>query len=394
MIYQSIGLLALLAFCYSAMSGWVERTPVNGALVYTAFGILFGSAGLGLFDLAVDAKGLRVIAEVTLGVILFSDAAGVDYGVLRRNLRLPERLLGIGLPLTILAGIGVGYILFDELSLVELVILATMLAPTDAALGKAVVSNEAVPAPMRTGLNVESGLNDGICVPLLFAFLALAAPDGEGSGLLNYLVEEIGIGVVCGALVTLAGAPLLRLASRHNWMTGSWRQIPVVALALICFTVAQELGGSGFIAAFCGGLLFGRMARDHKEEMLQSAEATGDLLSMVTWTVFGAAVVGPSLQAFSWDVVLYALLSLTVVRMLPVFLCLLGTSLSSYDKLFMGWFGPRGLASIVFAVIVLGEHLPGIDTISMTVICTVLLSVILHGISANPLVKALAARTG
>lgn len=396
MIYQSIGLLALLAFCYSTMSGWIERTPVNGALVYTAFGILFGSAGLGLFDLAVDAEGLRVIAEVTLGVVLFSDAAGVDYGVLRRNLRLPERLLGIGLPLTILAGFGVGYILFDELSLVELAILATMLAPTDAALGKAVVSNEAVAvaAPMRTGLNVESGLNDGICVPLLFAFLALAAPDGEGSGLLHYLVEEIGIGAVSGVLVTLAGVPLLKLASRHNWITGSWRQIPVVALALICFTVAQRLGGSGFIAAFCGGLLFGRIARDHKEELLQSAEATGDLLSMVTWTVFGAAVVGPSLQAISWDVVLYALLSLTVVRMLPVFLCLLGTSLSSYDKLFMGWFGPRGLASIVFVVIVLGEHLPGIDTISMTVICTVLLSVILHGISANPLVKALAARTG
>ena len=161
---------------------------------------------------------------------------------------------------------------------------------------------------------------------------------------------------------------------------------------MLCFTAAQLAGGSGFIAAFVGGMFFGSMTHEHKEELLESAEATGDLLSMITWTIFGAVVVGPALGAFTWQVLLYSILSLTVVRILPVFLSLLGTKLNTGEKLFMGWFGPRGLASIVFAVIVLNASLPGGDTITMTMTCTVLFSVILHGVTANPWVKAMDSR--
>jgi NhaP-type Na+/H+ or K+/H+ antiporter len=281
---------------------------------------------------------------------------------------------------------------------VGLAVLATMLAPTDAALGKAVVSDPAVPAPIRQSLNVESGLNDGICVPVLLAFLTLAVEGEAEDGLLFHLmIEEIGIGLLCGVIVTAIGVLFLKIAVRCNWINEIWRQLPVVTLAILCFTTAQIAGGSGFIAAFCGGLLFGRIAQKYKvdlEKLMVSAEASGNTLSMITWTIFGAAVVGPSLSAFTWQVMLYSLLSLTVVRMIPVFLCLRGTTLSTAEKLFMGWFGPRGLASIVFGVIVLNEHLPGGKTIIMTMISTVLLSVILHGISANPLIKLLAEKTG
>ena len=395
-MYETFAILAAFVFLYSTVGGGLERTPVNGALVFTAFGLVFGPLGLGLLDLNIEAEGLRTLAELTLALVLFTDASNSDLGVLKKNIRIPQRLLLVGLPLTIVFGFGVGVVLFGGLTLFEIAILATMLAPTDAALGKAVVSDERVPADMRQGLNVESGLNDGICVPILFVFLGLAVAasghGGEEVSPLMLVVEEIGVGASVGIGLTLLAAWALRQAAGRGWISETWRQLPVPALAVVCFALAQALGGSGFIAAFVGGLLFGAIAKEHKPKYLLAAEGTGDTLSLITWVVFGAVAVGQSLDAFSWQVVLYAILSLTVVRMLPVFLVLGGMNLRPDQKLFMGWFGPRGLASIVFAVIVLNAHLPGGHTIAMTAVCTILLSVILHGLSANPLVAALGAR--
>lgn len=395
-MYETLAILAVFIFLYSISSGGLERTPINGALVFTAFGLALGPLGLGVLSLDVDKEGLRTLAELTLALVLFTDASNANLGVLKKNIAIPRRLLLIGLPLTILLGFGVGVLVFDGLTLLEIAILATMLAPTDAALGKAVVTNEAVPSNMREGLNVESGLNDGICVPILFVFLALVTATGAETSTpvlaLKLVAEEIGIGLAVGIGLTLAGSWLgTRLADR-GWVTETWRQLPVPALAVACFAVAQWLGGSGFIAAFAGGLLFGGIQKRHKHELLLAAEGTGDTLALITWVVFGAAVVGQAAGSFSWQVVLYALLSLTLVRMLPVFLVLAGMNLQTSKKLFMGWFGPRGLASIVFAVIVLNEHLPGGGTIAMTAVCTIVLSVLAHGLSANPLVAALAAR--
>jgi NhaP-type Na+/H+ or K+/H+ antiporter len=364
--------------------------------VFTAFGLALGPLGLGLLSLDVDKEGLRTLAELTLALVLFTDAANANLGVLKRSFHIPQRLLLIGLPLTILLGFGVGVLLFDGLTLFEVAILATMLAPTDAALGKAVVTNAAVPSSIREGLNVESGLNDGICVPILFVFLALATDAGVAGGTsllaLKLVAGEIGIGLAVGAGFTLLGAWLIRQFAERGWITETWQQLPVVALAVACFAVAQLLGGSGFIACFAGGLLFGAIEKRHKERLLLAAEGTGDTLALITWVVFGAGVVGQAVGSFSWEVVLYALLSLTVVRMLPVFLTLSGMGIRADEKLFMGWFGPRGLASIVFAVIVLNKHLPGSGIISMTVVCTIVLSIIGHGLSANPFVAALAER--
>ena len=396
-MYEVLAILAAFVFLYSIVAGGMERTPVNGALVFTVFGLVFGPLGLDLLKLEVGAEGLRTLAELTLAMVLFTDASNADLGVLKKTLRIPQRLLLVGLPLTIVFGFGIGVLLFGGLTLFEVAILATMLAPTDAALGKAVVSDERVPANIREGLNVESGLNDGICVPILFVFLGLAvAATGHGDGdvkPLMLVVEEIGLGAGVGLGLTFVGVWGLRQAGARGWITETWRQLSVPGLAVTCFALAQVLGGSGFIAAFAGGLLFGAIAKEHKPKLLLAAEGTGDTLALITWVVFGAVVVGQSLDAFSWRVVLYAVLSLTAVRMLPVFLVLGGMNLRSDEKLFMGWFGPRGLASIVFAVIVLNAKLPGGDTITMTVVCTILLSIILHGLSANPLVAALGART-
>lgn len=391
-----MALLATFIFFYSTLAGGLERTPINGALVFTAFGLLCSPLGLNLFTFKLDTEALRTLAELTLALVLFTDASNANLKVLRKSFHIPQRLLLIGLPLTIVLGFFAGIYLFDGLSMFEVAILATMLAPTDAALGKAVVTNEDVPANIREGLNVESGLNDGICVPILFIFLALAAhtpiEGGTLSLALNLIVEEIGIGILVGVAITTVGAWFIKYAEQRGWVTLTWQQLPAITMAVACFAVAQSLGGSGFIAAFVGGLLFGALAKEQKHKILLAAEGSGDTMALITWVVFGAVVIGQSAGAFNWQVVLYSVLSLTVIRMLPVFLTLTGMNLRCDEKLFMGWFGPRGLASIVFTVIVLNANLPGGQTIAITAVCTIMLSVIFHGLSANPFVAILARR--
>lgn len=395
-MYENLAIFAAFIFFYSIFAGGLERTPINGAIVFTAFGLIVGPLGLGYLQLDLGAEMLRTLAELTLALVLFSDASNANLSVLKQNILFPKRLLLLGLPLTIVLGFGIGLLLFDSLTMFEIAILATMLAPTDAALGKAVVTNKAVPENIRESLNIESGLNDGICVPILFVFLALATDSGGDQGAhtlaLKLVAEEIGIGALVGIVLAVAAVWLIRQCVDRGWVTETWRQLPVVVLAVTCFAVAQNLGGSGFIAAFVGGLTLGALSKRYKHEFLLAAEGTGDTLALITWVIFGAIVVGHSIDTISWEVVLYSVLSLTVIRMLPVFLCLFGLNLRADEKLFMGWFGPRGLASIVFGVIVLNENLPGGDIITMTVVCTVVLSIVAHGLSANPLVSKLASR--
>jgi NhaP-type Na+/H+ or K+/H+ antiporter len=400
-MYETLALLAVFVLVYSAVAGAVERAWISGPIIFTLFGLLIGPVGLDLLSLEADREMIKALAEITLALVLFTDAAGADLGVLKKTSGLPARLLLIGLPLTILLGFGVAALLVDSLSLFAMAVLATMLAPTDAALGKAVVTNEVVPDEVRQGLNVESGLNDGICVPILFVFLALALDKAGDQGpwtlAVKLVIEEIGIGLAVGLVVTFAAVRLLKLARQRQWLTQTWIQIPVIALALSCFAVAQLLGGSGFIAAFSGGILFGildaHLSREVKDELLLASEGTGDTLALITWVIFGSAVVGQAVGSFSWMILLYSVLSLTVIRMLPVFLSLAGSGIDTEGKLFIGWFGPRGLASIVFAVIVVESGLPDSGPLAMTVVCTILLSIIGHGITANPWARAYGQRS-
>jgi NhaP-type Na+/H+ or K+/H+ antiporter len=298
-------------------------------------------------------------------------------------------MLLIGLPLTILLGIGLGRWLFPELTFYEVAILATMLAPTDAALGKAVVSNPNVPEATREGLSAESGLNDGLCVPVLFTFLALAKEAGGGNGgvgiALELVAEQIGIGLAVGVPLAVAGAYGLRAALQRGWIPDVWIILPMAALAFASFCLTQLLGGSGFIACFVGGLFFGGIAREEKHAALEGAEGVGEAFSLIIWVIFGAAVMFQHSGLVDWRVIVYALLSLTVIRMLPVSLSLLGLGIGWDARLFLGWFGPRGLASIVFIILVAHEELPGSEVLIGTVVVTVALSVIAHGLSANPL---------
>ncbi|WP_244500375.1 cation:proton antiporter [Methyloceanibacter methanicus] len=334
-----------------------------------------------------------MLADLTLALFLFIDAANADLKTLRQRYAIPTRMLLIGLPGAIALGFLLALVMFDTLSVWEAAMLATMLAATDAALGKAVVTNKSVPAQLREGLNVESGLNDGLCVPILFLFIALELGAGEGSVRdlgLTLLAEELGIGLLVGTGVTFMGGWLLRVCWRLGWVSDVWVQMTTVALAISCFALAQSLHGSGYIAAFTGGLLFGYIARDSTHKLVHAAEGIGETLALLTWLLFGVAVVGEVLDQATWQVAAYALLSLTLVRMLPNYLALAGTDESRASRLFLGWFGPRGLASIVFATIVFQEGVPGAELIAVVVSCTVVLSLILHGVTANPLARWIA----
>jgi NhaP-type Na+/H+ or K+/H+ antiporter len=396
LVYSDLAILAAFVFVYSVVAKRLEQTPLNGAIIFVAFGLVCGPIGLGVIDLDVDAEGIRTLAELTLALVLFTDAANANLRVLKFSFQVPQRLLLIGLPLTILLGFVFGVLIFDQLALLEVALLATILAPTDAALGKAVVTNEAVPARTREGLNVESGLNDGICVPVLLIFLAFAAGSAEGTHpvmlILHEFATEIGIGAGVGFVCISLGVFLFRFAHRRDWIGEIWMQVTIPAIAMTCFATAQYLGGSGFIACFVGGLIAGAFMREHKEALLHSAEGTGDTLALLTWVTFGVVVAGSASEYFAWDAIVYAILSLTVIRMLPVFLVLSRMGLTVSDKLFLGWFGPRGLASIVFIVIVLNENLPGGETLKQTVVGAVILSVLAHGLTANPLATLYGAR--
>lgn len=395
-MYETLAVLALFIMVYSSVAGAVERRWVSGPIVFTCFGLLVGPAGFALLDWETDRELIRNLAEVTLAMVLFTDAAGADVRVLKNISKVPARLLLVGLPLTIALGFAVGAVLIDSPSLFAIAVLATILAPTDAALGKAVITNEAVPDEVRQSLNVESGLNDGICVPVLLLFLALALDTAGDMGPLplaaKLVFEQIGIGLAVGLVLTFNAVRLLKYARYRQWLTKTWTQIPIFALALSCFSVAQYLGGSGFIAAFSGGLLMAFMEKDLskkvKEEYLLTSEGAGDTLALITWVTFGAAVVGQAIGYFSWTILLYSFLSLTVIRMLPVFLCLTGSGIDTEGKLFIGWFGPRGLASIVFAVMVVNSELPDSGPLAMTVVCTIVLSIVAHGVTANPWAQA------
>lgn len=385
----ALALVAVALIGVAAVSGRLTGTPITPAILFVAFGLLVGPKVLDGIDVSSSSAAVRTLAEATLALVLFSDASRIDLGALRRTVGVPVRLLAIGLPLTILLGAVAAAAVFGELSAEEAVILAVVLAPTDAALGQAVVTEPRVPQRIRQGLNVESGLNDGICVPLLFA--AVAAADvqsdiagGRSAGTL--LLEEIGYGMLGGVVAGLLIAAIITQAGRRDLIAPEWGPVVPAVGAALAYGIAAALDGSGFIAAFVAGMVFRLAVRRDPEELNQLAEEVGSVLNGVTFVLFGAVLLGPALADLTWQLALYAVLSLTIVRMLPVVIAMWGSRARAPTLGFLGWFGPRGLASIVFAVIVIEEsQLPHEHLLVLAIYLTVGLSVLAHGLTAAPL---------
>ena len=384
----TIAIVGGLFLVFSLVSGRLEGTILTAPLLFVTFGFLTGSGGIGLANVDVGHSAIHVIAELTLILVLFTDAARIDIKRLREDHNLPMRMLLIGLPLTIAAGTFAAALLFPAFSLWEAALLAALLAPTDAALGQSVVSAKAVPLRIRQSINIESGLNDGIALPavLLFAALAGAAHGGNEAGdWLRFGLMQVTLGPIAGVVIGFAGARLIDTAAERKWATSAFQGIGILSLSVLAYVLAELIGGNGFISAFVAGIVFGNSIRHPCTFMFEFMESEGQLFMLITFLVFGASLLPEGLAHADATVVIYAVLSLTVIRMIPIALSLLGSGIRLPTYLFLGWFGPRGLASILFVLLILEEsEIPHrAEILSITVI-TVALSVILHGVSAAP----------
>jgi NhaP-type Na+/H+ or K+/H+ antiporter len=381
---------------YALGSRRLSSTPVSSAIVFVGAGILIGPAVLDIVSLEHDAVRITALLEAALTLVLFTDAMTVRRRDLRTGGFLPGRLLGIGLPLSIGAGWLLAWPLLPGLTVWELALVGAILAPTDAALGKTAISDPHVPALVRQGLNVESGLNDGMVLPFYVLFLAAIpgtsyAHEGVAGVFWRSLLLSSAFGLLIGGL----GGRLLQAARSRGWVTREWRGVYVLAVAAAAYEAAVVTDGSGFIAAWVAGFAFGHALRHFQSNVDEEggertpdfAEDLGGLLASVSLMAFGAVLLGPTLEHLTWRLVVYAVLSLTVVRMLPVALSLAGTGLRVPTVAYIGWFGPRGLASIVLALLVAEEHVPGVELLGRVVAVTVALSVLLHGVSAVALAE-------
>ncbi len=387
----SIAVIALSVCLVAAFSRKAERSPLTPPLFFLAVGFLLGGEGLGWMHLDIDGGAIHVLAELTLVLVLFTDAARIDLTCLRREESLPARLLGIGMPLTIAAGAFAAGVLLPGLGWTEALLLAAILAPTDAALGQAVVSNPCVPLRIRQSLNVESGLNDGIALPVVLVLASLAGAReeaGDASYWLRFAALAVTLGPLVGAAVGFLGGRVVAWGTRAGWINAAFQRISGLGLALLAFGAAELVGGNGFIAAFVAGLTLGNTARGVCACLYEFGEAEGQLLTLLVFLAFGAALLPEALPHATGGALLYALLSLTVVRLVPVALSLLGTGLRPASIAFLGWFGPRGLASILFVLLVVEEgRLASGPFLQAVVVLTVLASTLLHGLTAYPLAR-------
>jgi sodium/hydrogen antiporter len=382
-------------FLFALLSRDLERTPITAPIAFTTLGILISRYWVHVAQSGLTPILFLRIAEIGLVLLLFTDASRTNLRVLRAIGALPGRLLSTGMLLTILLGAVAARLLFPQFTLWEAAILSTILAPTDAGLGQIIVSSPRVPLRIRQALNVEAGLNDGLSVPFLLFFMTLAAAriEGGSASLLQFIWEQLGLGVIVGIVIGLFGGWLLDFAHRRDWIAHSFRQIAVVALPLLCLPVAELFDASMFIAAFVAGLAVQIRYSEAGKHSVEFTEEWGQFFNLIVFFLFGM-LLARDWTEFPRACWIYAVLSLTVARMIPVSIALIGTHLSRPTVLFMGWFGPRGLASIVLGMVYLEQelHLPGESTIRAAVMATVALSIFAHGLSAMPGISLYAKR--
>jgi NhaP-type Na+/H+ or K+/H+ antiporter len=387
----SFALIVAGFLAFAVISGRLEGTIITAPLVFVLFGFAVSEAGLDLVRLDVDNSAIHLVAECTLILVLFADAARINLNRVRKDHDLPVRMLVIGLPLAMLGGTVIASQLFPAFGFWEAALLAALLAPTDAALSQAVVAAKVIPIRIRQAINVETGLNDGIALPavLLLAALAAAHEDaGEAGSWVRFAALQLTLGPLTGVILGYAGGRLLDVAAERGWATQSFQGIGILALAALTYIAAEMAGGNGFIAVFVGGMVFGNAIRHPCSFLFEFMETEGQLLMLITFFIFGAILLPAGMAHAQPIYFVYAVLSLTVIRMIPIAVSLIGTRVSWPTQLFLGWFGPRGLASILFVLLIVEEAaLPhGNELLSVTVI-TVALSTLLHGVSAAPFAR-------
>jgi sodium/hydrogen antiporter len=390
--YPIFVFVAMLILAYGLFSRLAEKSIVTAPMVFVAVGIVTRYLTGNSVDVSINGSLVKILAELTLILVLFIDASTINLKELIRERRLPLRLLLIGLPMTMIAGALIAKAFYPDMDVWILVLMALILSPTDAALGQAVVTSKFVPEKIRQTINVESGLNDGIALPpILICIAALAEHNTHGSGFSYwslFTLKQFIFGPLIGGLVGWLGGRLVERASQRGWMNTTFQRLASISLAVLAFSLAETVHGNGFIAAYFAGLFLGTTTHEIRERIHEFGEAESQALELVIFLLFGFILVPLTYHSWDWRAWSYALLSLTVIRMIPVAISLRGTKLPIGTVGFIGWFGPRGIASILYLLLVaieLGRD--GLEQMMAVIVLTVLLSIFLHGISANPLSK-------
>lgn len=386
----TIILLGIVGF--ASFSRRLEGSILTLPMFFTAFGWLIGRSGTEVVPMNLEHEIIHTIAEITLVLVLFSDASRICFRDLSKSYAIPSRMLLIGMPLTILFGTLLAHWVSPNQPWALALLLAAILTPTDAALGQTVVTSPSVPLHLRQGINVESGLNDGLALPIVIVTALLTAQlsgvdaDDIPGNLFVFSLMQVTLGPLAGIVTGYVFAKTLDAAMDHKLITLVFQGLYFLCVAFLAFTLAELIGGNGFIAAFVGGLVFGNVMRNSREFISEFMEGEGQLLTILTFIIFGAVMVPIGLDHATWKTLVLAIGFLSVVRMLPIYLSLSGLALSNYEKIFLGWFGPRGLASILFALLIVKRFpVPGAEELLACVVLTVTLSIVLHGVTAKPM---------
>lgn len=386
--HQLIVLVAILILSFGLFSKLAQNSIITAPMVFVSIGIALGPVGLSWLHIEIEGDIIKFLAELTLIIILFVDASFIRLSQIQNRLKsLPARLLLLGLPLTMLSGLGVALLFYPQSDIWLLAVLALILSPTDAALGQAVVKSSAVPSTIRDSISTESGLNDGISLPPIFLCLAVIASGlghiSPNDHWLNFMALQLSLGPIIGAAVGFLGGRLIDYSNDRAWMDTVFQRLTCVAIAILAYAIAEQFSGNGFIAAFCAGLFLGVKNIEVRERIQEFGETEGQLLTLFVFVILGLIII-PAFSPY-WDLKAlgYALLSLTIIRIIPVFICLIGSGLDTYSKFFIAWFGPRGIASILYLLIAIDQiGSTGHEDIFAVIVLTVLLSIFAHGISA------------
>ncbi|MEW1912577.1 cation:proton antiporter [Kitasatospora sp. NPDC085895] len=387
-------------FAWALVAGRLARWSITAPVAMTAAGVVLTVGPHPLVTVSMTTSDAERAVEIILAVLLFTDATAVPKGVVRAHRRLLARLLLVALPLTVLAGVLVGGLLFPSGRWWLVALFAAVTVAVDLAPAAEVIKDSRLPSWLRGVLTVETGLNDGILAPLFLLCLAGAdaygdVPQPTGNPLGDAL-DAVLRAVVAGALVGRPGGLLLRRAWQAGWTRPSAVRLGILALPLAAYGLGILLDGSGFIAAFVAGLCFAPDVRALPPKALHLVEDVGALLSLALWFVFGELVTQAFTGDFDGRVVAYAALSLTLVRVLPVLLALVGSGLHRADRLMLAWLGPRGMATIVYGLLAFNGLAPvdphAADLVGQLMTMTVLMSLVLHGLTYGPLAARYARR--
>ncbi|MCA9471902.1 MAG: cation:proton antiporter [Nitrospira sp.] len=387
-----IAIILLGIVSFAIFSRWIEDSIITLPMFFTAFGWLLVRDEAEHVPMKIEHETIHAIAEITLILVLFSDASRIRFRELAKSYAIPTRMLLVGMPLTILLGTLLAHWVSPDEPWVFAFLVAAILTPTDAALGQTVVTNQSVPSPLRQGINVESGLNDGLALPFVIIAGLLATQqfgievEDVPDNLFLFSLMQVTLGPLAGIVSGYVFARIMDVVIEARLITTTFQGLYFLSVAFLTFTLAELINGNGFIAAFVGGLMFGNTLKNSSTFITEFMESEGQLLTIFTFIIFGAVIVPIGLAHANWKTLVLAIGFLSVVRILPVFLSLSGVKLTAYEKLFLGWFGPRGLASILFALLVVKRFfVPGMEELLACVVLTVTLSIVLHGVTAKPM---------